>query len=80
MLLLFINVVLTAGLTFYYIQSIRYINYLQPARMEANVKFNLLQGLLAECSEYAKRDPSIVPVMQFQTPRPAAKQAPATKK
>lgn len=61
---LIISVVLTAGLCYAYLHVSQ--NNQQAQRQVAllNARRNLMQPLAAECLEFSRRHPSIIPVLQ----------------
>jgi len=63
-LLLLVSVTATAGLCYWYLQCTRQMQQAQAEVARANFNRAAMQSLANESIEYAKRNPSIVPVLQ----------------
>jgi hypothetical protein len=61
---LLVSVALTAGLCYWYLQCTRQLTVAQMEVARANSNRAAMQSLAAECVEYAKRNPAIIPVLQ----------------
>ena len=61
---LLVSVTLTAGVCYWYLQCTRQLQIAQLEVARANSNRAAMQSLAAESVEYAKRNPSIIPVLQ----------------
>jgi len=64
LVVLFVNAVFTALMTFNYVQSIRTLQTLQIQRAAMSRELNVFNSLVTETLEYSKRNPAIEPVLQ----------------
>ena len=76
---LLVSVTLTAGLCYWYLQCTRQLQIAQLEVARANSNRAAMQSLANESVEYAKKNPSIIPVLQalglrsrIETNQPAA--------
>jgi hypothetical protein len=59
-----LSILATAGLAFYYVQTVRKLNYLQSQAAIINRNRTLVNALVMETVEYSKRNPAIDPILQ----------------
>ena len=59
-----LSLLATAGLAFYYVRSVQYLNRLQFQTAMINRNRSLINSLVSESVEYSRRNPAIDPVLQ----------------
>ncbi|MDB6015815.1 MAG: hypothetical protein JWR19_304 [Pedosphaera sp.] len=73
-LVLFLSTLFTAWLAVSYNLSLRKLQQLQPKVAAATNTRSLMQALFNDATEYSKKNPAIIPVLQtVMTPAPAAR-------
>lgn len=61
---LLLSVTVTAGLCLWFLQTVRHQQAIQEDVKRVNANRALMQSLAADCSEYARKNPAIMPVLQ----------------
>ncbi len=77
-----LSILATAGLAFYYVQTVRKLNLLQSQAALLNRNRTLVNALVNDTVEYSKHNPSIDPILQSVNikPRPGTAPPPASPK
>jgi hypothetical protein len=71
-----LSIVATAGLAFYYVQTVRKLNLLQSEVANKNRNRALINALVNDTLEYSKRNPAIDPLLQSVNIKPKPGTAP----
>jgi hypothetical protein len=74
--ILLVSVLASLGLFFLDVQKSKQLRSLQVTTQQVNASVNGLNVLAAECAEYGKKNPAIMPIIQALAAKPASATAP----